>query len=178
LEFVATCGQDGTAPVPVEERVAVFDDDGTLWCEKPVAIQLDFILRRFVEMAEADPALRHRQPWKAGYERDHAWFNAVLTEHNAGDDHNVRTLAAGVLAADAGIRVRTSRHEPTRSCAACSARARLPRMRQRCLRLSRPRRARTVGWFRRVERTRGCAKTSSSTPRARRCAAGSTGRTM
>jgi hypothetical protein len=124
LEFVATCGQDGTAPVPVEERVAVFDDDGTLWCEKPVAIQLDFILRRFVEMAEADPALRDRQPWKGGYERDHAWFNAVLTEHNAGDDHNVRTLAAGVLAADAGIRVRTSRHEPTRSCAACSARAR------------------------------------------------------
>ena len=39
----------------VEERVAVFDNDGTLWCEKPMPIQADFILRRLVEMAEADP---------------------------------------------------------------------------------------------------------------------------
>ena len=34
---------------------AVFDNDGTLWCEKPMPIQLDFILRRLVEMALADP---------------------------------------------------------------------------------------------------------------------------
>ena len=39
LKFVAeTCGRDGCAPVPVEERVAVFDNDGTLWCEKPMPI--------------------------------------------------------------------------------------------------------------------------------------------
>src|SRR3954470_5338022 len=106
LAFVAaTCGQDGSEPVPVEERVAVFDNDGTLWCEKPVPIQMDFILRRFVEMAEADPALRDRQPWKAARERDRAWFNTVMTEHYAGDDRNVRTLAAGVLAAYAGVSV-------------------------------------------------------------------------
>jgi phosphoglycolate phosphatase-like HAD superfamily hydrolase len=106
LAFIASaCGEDGSAPVPVEERVAVFDNDGTLWCEKPVPIQLDFILRRFVEMAEADPALRDRQPWKAASERDHAWFDALMTEHYAGDDHNVETLAGGVLAAYAGIGV-------------------------------------------------------------------------
>jgi len=51
--------------VPVEERVAVFDNDGTLWCEKPMPIQVDFILRRLFEMALADPELRGRQPWKA-----------------------------------------------------------------------------------------------------------------
>src|SRR3954453_6455435 len=106
LAFVAaTCGQDGSDPVPVEERVAVFDNDGTLWCEKPAPIQMDFILRRFVEMAEADPALRDRQPWKAARERDRAWFNTVMTEHYAGDDRNVTTLAAGVLAAYAGVSV-------------------------------------------------------------------------
>jgi hypothetical protein len=106
LEFVAaTSGQDGSEPVPVQERVAVFDNDGTLWCEQPVPIQMDFILRRFVEMAQADPALRDRQPWKAAYEGDHAWFNTVMTEHYAGDDHNVKTLAGGVLAAYAGISV-------------------------------------------------------------------------
>src|SRR5689334_11724461 len=54
--------------VPVEERVAVFDNDGTLWCEKPMPIQLDFILRWLVEMADAEPELRERQPWKAAYE--------------------------------------------------------------------------------------------------------------
>jgi hypothetical protein len=106
LEFVAaTSGQDGSEPVPVQERVAVFDNDGTLWCEQPVPIQMDFILRRFVEMAQADPALRDRQPWKAAHEGDHAWFNTVMTEHYAGDDHNVKTLAGGVLAAYAGISV-------------------------------------------------------------------------
>ena len=48
LEFVAQIADR----VPPEDRVAVFDNDGTLWCEKPMPIQLDFILRRFVEMAE------------------------------------------------------------------------------------------------------------------------------
>src|SRR3954453_18320061 len=106
LDFVAaTAGQDGSEPVPVEDRVAVFDNDGTLWCEKPVPIQMDFILRRFVEMAENDAALRDRQPWKAAVERDHAWFSTLMKEHYAGDDHDVQTLAGGVLAAYAGTSV-------------------------------------------------------------------------
>ncbi len=94
-----------SSAVPVEERVAVFDNDGTLWCEKPMPIQADFILRRLFEMAHADPALRDRQPWKAAYERDYAWLGEVLAEHYAGDDTNVRTLLGGVLAAYAGMSV-------------------------------------------------------------------------
>src|SRR3954471_10654077 len=94
-----TCGRGGSAPVPVEERVAVFDNDGTLWCEQPMPIQADFILRRLYEMAENDERLRDRQPWKAAYERDYAWLEKVLVEHYAGNDTNVRTLLAGVLAA-------------------------------------------------------------------------------
>ena len=99
-EFV----QDSGA-VPADERVAVFDNDGTLWCEKPMPIQLDFILRRLVEMAEAKPELRDRQPWKAAYERDYAWLGALMAEHYAGDDSNVKVLAAGILAAYEGISV-------------------------------------------------------------------------
>jgi hypothetical protein len=39
VDFVArTCGADGSAAVPPEERVAVFDNDGTLWCEKPMSM--------------------------------------------------------------------------------------------------------------------------------------------
>ena len=37
-------------------------------------IQLDFIVRRWAAMAEDDPTLRERQPYKAAYERDHAWL--------------------------------------------------------------------------------------------------------
>jgi phosphoserine phosphatase len=106
IEFVrSVTGDDGSVPVPVEERVAVFDNDGTLWCEKPMPIQLDFILRRLVEMAEAQPELRDRQPWKAAYERDYGWLGAVVAEHYAGDDSNVKILAAGILAAYEGISV-------------------------------------------------------------------------
>src|SRR3954470_14941503 len=104
MEFVArVC--DGPEPVPVEERVAAFDNDGTLWCEKPMPIQLDFILRRLVEMAETDAALRERQPWKAAYERAHGWLSAVMAEHYAGDETNVKVLAAGIVAAYRGISV-------------------------------------------------------------------------
>ena len=91
--------------VPVEERVAAFDNDGTLWCEKPMPIQADFILRRLSEMAQADPQLRDRQPWKAAYEHDYGWLGKVLAEHYAGDETNVRTLLGGVLAAFARITV-------------------------------------------------------------------------
>jgi hypothetical protein len=104
--FVAqVCGAGGSPPVPVEDRVAVFDNDGTLWTEKPMPIQLDFFLRRLAEMAQADPALRERQPWKAAYEHDHGWLGALVAEHYAGDETNVKVLAAGILTAYAGISV-------------------------------------------------------------------------
>jgi len=101
LDFVA----NAVATVPVQERVAVFDNDGTLWCEQPVPIQGDFILRRLAAMAEADTSLRTRQPWKAAYERDHAWLDGLMAEHYAGDDTNVRILAGGILKAYEGMSV-------------------------------------------------------------------------
>lgn len=102
VEFVRRCDAEG---VPEDERVAVFDNDGTLWCEKPMPIQADFILRRLYEMADADPELRGRQPWKGAYERDYAWLGRVLAEHYAGDDTNLPVLAGGILAAFEGISV-------------------------------------------------------------------------
>ena len=106
VEFVdRVCGRDGSSPVPADERVAVFDNDGTLWCEQPMPIQLDFILRRLVEMAAADESLRARQPWKAAYERDFGWLRDTMYAHYAGDDTNVRVLAGGILAAHQSISV-------------------------------------------------------------------------
>jgi hypothetical protein len=83
----------------------VFDNDGTLWCEKPMPIQLDFILRRLVVMADQDPALRTRQPWQAAYTRDYGWLGEVITKHYHGDDSELPVLAAGVLQAFAGVTV-------------------------------------------------------------------------
>jgi phosphoserine phosphatase len=89
----------------VQERVAVFDNDGTLWCEKPMPVQLDFILRRLVEMADADPALRDQQPWQAACERDAEWLTSVIVDHYAGDDRKVKTMLAGILAGFDGMSV-------------------------------------------------------------------------
>ena len=91
--------------VPAAERVAVFDADGTLWCEKPVPVEADFLLRRLAEIASEDPELRDRQPWKAAYQHDHDWFGKVIAEHYAGDETNVGTLLGAVSAAYAGIGV-------------------------------------------------------------------------
>src|SRR5947199_10599863 len=103
VDFVeGVCG-DGPEALPPEARVAVFDNDGTLWCEKPLPIQLDFILRRLVAMATENADLRDRQPWKAAVERDYAWFGKVMADHYAGDDTEVKTLAGGILAAYQGI---------------------------------------------------------------------------
>jgi hypothetical protein len=65
-------------------------------------IQLDFILRRLVDMADAEPALRDGQPWKAAHERDYAWFDSVMRAHYAGDDRQLKVFAAGVLAHTTG----------------------------------------------------------------------------
>jgi hypothetical protein len=103
--IVAFVEQTVTGAVPVEERIAVFDADGTLWCEQPVPVEADFLLRRLAEMAEADPTLRDRQPWKAAYEHDNDWLGTVITEHYAGDDSKAQTLLDGVFATYAGIGV-------------------------------------------------------------------------
>ncbi|HET9901786.1 MAG TPA: hypothetical protein VFR46_12095 [Actinomycetes bacterium] len=65
LDFVSRAGGEGQDGVPVEERVATFDNDGTLWCEKPVPIQADFILRRLAEMAEPIRSCVSASPGKA-----------------------------------------------------------------------------------------------------------------
>jgi phosphoserine phosphatase len=106
VEFVQRVTTEGSPEfVPAEERVAVFDNDGTLWCEKPMPIQLDFILRRLAAMADQDPSLRGRQPWQAAFTRDYGWLGGVITSHYQGDDRELPVLAAGILQAFADITV-------------------------------------------------------------------------
>jgi phosphoserine phosphatase len=106
VEFVESVTQEQSAAyIPEPERVAVFDNDGTLWCEKPMPIELGFILGRFAEMAEGDGALRDRQPWKAACERDFAWLAAAITKHYNGDESDVKVLMSAIVGAFAGMTV-------------------------------------------------------------------------
>jgi phosphoglycolate phosphatase-like HAD superfamily hydrolase len=96
-DFVARVSEEG-GPDYVEPaaRVAVFDNDGTLWTEKPLVIQLDFTIRRFRELAEEDPALRTQQPYQAAYEGDLQWMAAAMVKHYRGDDSDIELLMVAV----------------------------------------------------------------------------------
>ena len=87
------------------DRIAVFDNDGTLWCEKPMPIQLDFTLRHWAAMADADAGLRSRQPCKAAYERDYAWLGTAMSKHYEGDDGDLKLLIDAVGEAFGGMSV-------------------------------------------------------------------------
>jgi phosphoserine phosphatase len=103
MEFVErVTAAGGEDYVPPSDRIAVFDNDGTLWCEKPMPIELGFILARFVEMAQADEALREKQPWKAAWEKDYAWLGEAITKHYHGDERDVKVLIGALLQAFAG----------------------------------------------------------------------------
>ena len=68
-------------------------------------IQLDFTLRRFAEMAEADPQLREQQPFKASYEQDFGWLGEAMVKHYHGDDGDMRLLLGAVPKAFADLTV-------------------------------------------------------------------------
>jgi phosphoserine phosphatase len=99
--------EGGSDYVPPVERIAVFDNDGTLWAEKPMPIQIDHLMRGLGAAAAADPALRERQPWKAVVERDFGWLGGAIDKHYNGDDTDVRLLLGGILAGGAGKDVET-----------------------------------------------------------------------
>ena len=105
VDFVARVTGDGPDYVAPEARIAVFDNDGTLWCEKPAYIQLDFLVRRFAEQAAADPSLRDKQPYRAAVDGDLAWFGDAVTKHYQGDDSMLKELAPVVVSAHATMSV-------------------------------------------------------------------------
>ena len=96
LKFVA----EVTAPnspdlVPPSQRIATFDNDGTLWCEQPMYVQLAFALDRVKTLSAANPDWADRQPFKAALEGN----TKALTE--AGE----RGLVELIMATHAGMTV-------------------------------------------------------------------------
>jgi phosphoserine phosphatase len=84
--------ESGPRYVPPAERIAVFDNDGTLWSEQPMYVQLAFAIDRVKALAPEHPEWKTRQPFKGVLEGDLA---SVL----AGGEHAVLEL---VMASHAG----------------------------------------------------------------------------
>jgi phosphoglycolate phosphatase-like HAD superfamily hydrolase len=106
LDFIQAVTDPGSASfVPPIKRIATFDNDGTLWLEKPLYIQLQFGLRAIYKLAAEKPELRERQPFKAVYEKDMAWLGKVASDYAQGDMQGVMALGSGYLEAFEGISV-------------------------------------------------------------------------
>jgi phosphoglycolate phosphatase-like HAD superfamily hydrolase len=66
LEFVAkVTREDGPDFVPKPERIATFDNDGTLWCEQPVYFQELFAFDRIKALAPQHPDWKEKEPFKS-----------------------------------------------------------------------------------------------------------------
>jgi len=66
LNFVAAVTREGSPDfVPAPQRIATFDNDGTLWCEQPMYVQLAFALDRVKALAPLHPEWKEKQPFQA-----------------------------------------------------------------------------------------------------------------
>lgn len=94
LDFVATTTTTGNPDyIPPAERIAVFDNDGTLWAEQPVYFQVFFIVDRVRALAPAHPEWKQKEPFASILRGD---LNAAL----AGGERGLMQLA---MATHAGM---------------------------------------------------------------------------
>lgn len=71
VQFVGKVTKQGSPDfVPETERIATFDNDGTLWAEQPMYFQLLFALDRVKALAPKHPEWKTKQPFKAALEGD------------------------------------------------------------------------------------------------------------
>jgi phosphoserine phosphatase len=120
LEFL-----DASAEVPVDDRVAVFDNDGTLWCEKPSYVQLEFMLAELARAVQADPSVGEREEYRVLIQHDSAAqaelglerIALALVEICAGIsprefDDRVRAFFASASHRDRAVPYRSMRYAP------------------------------------------------------------------
>ena len=94
LAFVAAATAEGTPSfVPAEQRIAVFDNDGTLWSEQPAYFQLMFAIDEVKRLAPAHPEWKTREPFASLLRGD-------LRKALAGGE---KAVAQFVMASHAGI---------------------------------------------------------------------------
>lgn len=101
--------------VAPEDRVAVFDNDGTLWSEQPMYFQLAFAIDRVRALAPAHPEWKETQPFKAALEGD---VKALAASGERGLLELVMSTHAGITSDEFALVVRewakTARHPTLR----------------------------------------------------------------
>ncbi|MBL7472731.1 HAD family hydrolase [Robertkochia sediminum] len=66
IKFVSDAINEGsTGFIPIQDRIATFDNDGTLWAEQPVYFQLLFVIDRIKEMADDHPEWKEQEPYRS-----------------------------------------------------------------------------------------------------------------
>ncbi|GAA1838764.1 HAD family hydrolase [Agromyces salentinus] len=105
VSFVERVSGEGPGSVPAAERIAVFDNDGTLWTEKPMPTQLAYVVEQWRKQAAADPSLADRQPYKAAVTGDLAWLGGAIDKHYEGDDSDLKVLIGALVGVTAGMSV-------------------------------------------------------------------------
>src|SRR5215831_15384071 len=71
LDFISRTTTQGSKDlVPEDERIATFDNDGTLWVEQPMYTQMAFALDRVKQLAPSHPEWKDKQPFQAALAGD------------------------------------------------------------------------------------------------------------
>lgn len=76
-QFVSDSVTPGDGFIEPADRIATFDNDGTLWIEQPLPVQLDFIFRALAAAANKDESLAKQEPYMAILAMDTSFFQAV-----------------------------------------------------------------------------------------------------
>ena len=98
LDFVArVTTQGGPFFVPVDQRIATFDNDGTLWIEQPMYVQLAFALDRVKVMAPMHPEWKTKQPFAAVLDGD---LKALMASGEKGLVEIIAVTHAGMTTAE------------------------------------------------------------------------------
>lgn len=99
--FVTSITTEGSPNfVPPEQRIATFDNDGTLWSEQPV-VQLEYVAYQIKKMSSQHPEWKSQDPYKAVLEGDKNYLvNDYLNNHGKGLHELVLATHAGMTAQD------------------------------------------------------------------------------
>src|SRR5690606_11163252 len=96
INYVNDVTTEGSANfIPVADRIATFDNDGTLWSEQPIYFQLFFAMDRIKPKAPEHPEWKNKQPYKAVLDND---MEALMAQGKKGLVELMMTTHAGMTA--------------------------------------------------------------------------------
>lgn len=81
LDFVAAASDENSPDyIPPAERIAAFDNDGTLWVEQPAPAQTGLLIGKLVEKVKANPALAAEEPYKGIVTQDPVFLQGLAQQ--------------------------------------------------------------------------------------------------